>query len=110
MTNLITPYFSWLVIFVILPTLLLWAVAYKHLWKYRVAILAAVGVNLVVGIIGDYYAIMVKIWGWPTECCSLPRVAGLPTEELLFMIFGSIFIASTALVVRDIYQTHRRHS
>ena len=107
--KLLTPYFIWLLIFVITPTLILWLADYRTLWKYRMTYLHIFITAIVVGVAWDFFAITTKIWEWPETCCSLPRIAGLPLEETLFIIFVTLLTCTTTLVTRDIYLTHLRH-
>jgi lycopene cyclase domain-containing protein len=107
-TGLLSPYFAWLLIFLVIPNIILWSAAHRLLWKYRQVFVYTVAIALAVGISFDYYSMATKTWGWPKECCTLPRVAGLPLEEILFGIFAAIFITSGTLIARDIYTTHRR--
>ena len=102
-----TPYITWLLIFICLPTAVQWAFFYKHLWKYRVVFMFIMFASMVFGVTWDYYAIWQKIWWWPAKCCSLPRIHGLPLEELLFMCFTSLYLSTLTIVVRDIIKTHR---
>jgi len=100
------PYLEWLVIFLIAPTAILWFLFHSVMWKYRIGLLLSMAFWLIVGLGWDYYAIHSKIWGWPSTCCALPRVGGLPLEELLFICFSTLFISTITLVVRDIFLTH----
>jgi hypothetical protein len=104
-----TAYMTWLLIFFIAPTLIMWIFAYDTLWKYRATFKHCIILGLVFGVTWDYFAIVTKMWYWPELCCFLPRVAGLPLEEVVFIVSVVIAICTTTLIARDIYDTHRKH-
>lgn len=97
------PYLTWLLLFFALPTVVLWVFFFKHLARYWFAFLSLIGFSLVFGVAWDYFAIWQKIWGWPESCCTLPRVHGLPLEELLFISLAALYVGTMTIVGRDIY-------
>lgn len=92
------------------PLAIMWVVFFPMLWKYHRAVIASTALALIVGIPWDIFALKAKIWGWPDGCCSLPAVAGLPLEELLWIIFAGVGISTITLIIRDTYLKHRFHA
>src|SRR6185437_11964428 len=100
---ILTPYFTWLIIFFVLPTLILWTTSFRLIWRYRKVFIYTISLALIAGVLMDYYAIATKTWGWSSQCCSLPRVSGLPLEEIFFGIFSAVFITSSTIVAREVF-------
>lgn len=109
-TQMLAPYLSWLLIFVALPMGLLWVFNWPTIWKYRYILALCMAISVFVGLIWDYLDIQFKIWGWPSTCCTFPRVAGLPTEEILFMCLAGLNVSTMTLVARHILLSRRMKS
>lgn len=107
--HLASPYIVWLLVFLVLPTVVLWVSSPHLFWRYRHTLLVCTATVVALGIPGDYFAIFNRMWGWPQNCCVLPRVGGLPLEEIVFMILMALFTSSVVLVVRDIFLGHLNH-
>ncbi|HCM52194.1 TPA: hypothetical protein DIS56_03650 [Candidatus Saccharibacteria bacterium] len=97
-----SPYLTWLVIFMVIPTIVLILLRFKQLWPYRSVILVTVIAALLVGLPWDYFAAKTKIWGWNEQCCSLPTISGLPLEEFLFITLAGIFISALTITIKQV--------
>lgn len=100
------PYETWLFIFFGIPLVCLWALFYKTILKYRLALVWITALTVLLGIAMDYTAIHYKIWGWSKACCALPRIRGLPIEEFIFMLLMAVTIETVTIITRDIFLTH----
>jgi lycopene cyclase domain-containing protein len=106
---MVSPYITWLLIFGFLPVSVMWLFFYKYLWKYRQVFVWSTIFTLIFGAAWDVFAIKYKIWGWPKECCVLPRISNdLPTEEFLFMVMTGFYTSTMTLVARDIFLNHQK--
>ncbi|MBI2008948.1 lycopene cyclase domain-containing protein [Candidatus Saccharibacteria bacterium] len=103
-----TAYLIWVFIFLVIPGAILWFAAWQTFWKYRKAFTQCILIALIIGLAWDFFAIKTEIWGWPEQCCALPRVYGLPLEEVLFIVFTANVICATSLIAREIYLNHRK--
>lgn len=103
-------YLPWVIVFFIGPTALLWIVFFAHLKSYRGVFIRIMICSMVAGMLWDLFAVVTHIWTWPGVCCVLPRIATIPLEELFFMAFGSLYIASLAIILRDVTTKHRRNN
>lgn len=95
-----SPYLSWLIIFIVLPTVFIWLFYYSELWKYRMVFLRVIFMSLLFGIAWDLYATATHFWLWPPECCFLLRVCTIPLEEVVFIVLVACYIPSVTLTVR----------
>lgn len=62
--------------------------------------------TLIFGSAWDYFAILTHIWGWPATCCILPRINGLPLEEVVFIGLFSLYVSTITLILRDVFLAH----
>lgn len=97
-----SPYLDWLLIFMVLPTVVLFTFRFNQLWPYRQVILTITVAALLIGLPWDYLAAKNQIWGWDDACCSLPQVNGLPFEEILFITFAGLFISGFTITLRQL--------
>ena len=93
-------YIFWLLIFVLIPTIILWVI-YPFIIKkyYRTLILCSVG-SLIFSIPWDIWAKKTNIWYWPRYKIIGVYLFGLPLEEYLFIIFATVFISTITLILR----------
>ena len=93
-------YLKWLLIFVWLPTLLLWVTNFDILRRYKRTLLSCVFCALVFSIPWDYWGIKTKIWIFPQDTNLGIWFGGLPLEEYLFIIFVTFEISTLTLVLK----------
>lgn len=106
---MLSPYLTWVLIFFIVPTLVVWVFFWKHLIKYKWVIAFAALISTVVGIGWDVYAVKVNIWSWPEECCTLPRLPyNIASEEIIWAIAVAVYVCTVLLISREIFKTHRK--
>lgn len=104
-----SPYLSWVFLFQVAPTAVLWLFFWRHLFKYWKIFVFVVTCSVVVGIVWDQYAYSVGIWFWPKDCCTLIRLpGGVPTEEIFWAIAASTYISTITIISRDIFKTHKK--
>lgn len=109
MNRIFTPYVDWMLVFMGIPTLIMWLFNSHMLWSYRRIFIKVAIIVLLFSLPWDYFALHSRIWGWPKGCCTLPKIYGLPLEEYIFIIFAAFYVSTTTLVVRSIYLHHRLH-
>ena len=93
-------YIKWLLIFVWLPTLILWITNFHFLKRYKRTLLFCIFWALVFSVPWDYWAIRTKIWVFPKDTNLGFLVSGLPFEEYLFIIFVTFEISTLTLVLK----------
>lgn len=93
-------YLFWLLLFIWLPTLVIWYFNFALLWKYRKTLLFAMFFALVFSIPWDIFAIQNKIWIFPKEGNIGFFILELPVEELLFMTTVTLLIGSIVILVK----------
>lgn len=98
---MIKPYELWIVLFVLIPVALLWAAYWKLFWRYKLTFLWVIGLSVLLSFAWDFAAVKLQIWFWPDSCCALPRILGLPTEEVLFFVFVSMYAICLTLILRE---------
>lgn len=104
-----SAYLTWVLIFFLTPSVLLWLFYWRHLWKYRLIFIFIIACSIAMAFLWDFYAVRYSIWGWPEGCCSLARIHGsIPLDEVLWATFGAIYICTVTIVIRDILLTHRK--
>lgn len=92
-------YLVWLLIFAILPLILLWAVKFNTLKRYKIPILLAPLGAIIFSFPWDYIAIKEGIWYFSEPYIMGIWLLGLPIEEWLFIVFETLLFASiTALL------------
>lgn len=101
------PYLTWLILFVILPTAIMWLFAHDMLWRYRRVFVFCIVGSLIFGLAWDAFAVLTKIWFWPEECCILPRIWKIPFEEVLFIVFVASYVVTLTLVLRAVIKHHQ---
>lgn len=93
-------YIHWLAIFVWLPIIVLWAINWKYLSRYRKTFAYCVIWALLFSIPWDIWAVEAQIWSFPQDTNIGLWINGLPLEEYLFMIFVTILISTIVLLFR----------
>lgn len=93
-------YLIWLASFVWFPTLILWFLFPKLLWRYRITLFHAAIFALIFSVPWDILATKTNIWQFPKESNIGIYIGGLPLEEYLFMVFVTILISSVTIVAK----------
>lgn len=93
-------YLIWLLIFICIPTLIIWLLNFNLLWKYKKTLGHVIFFALVFSIPWDIYAVKTNIWMFPDEGNIGLNIGLLPIEEYLFMAFVSLLIGSIAIVLK----------
>lgn len=109
MHNLLSPYLSWLMIFFVFPTLLLWAIFHKLLWRYKRVYISSVMASVTVIVIMDSLAIKWQAWSWSSTRCSLPQIFNLPAEEILGAVLAAVYLSTLTLIMREVFLHHLKH-
>lgn len=97
-------YLKWLLIFVWLPTLILWITNFYFLKRYKKTLLSCIFCALVFSVPWDFWAIKTKIWVFPKDTNLDIWFGGLPLEEYLFIIFITLEISTLTLVLKYKYK------
>ncbi len=101
-----TRYFTFLVIFFILPTVFLWLFYLKTLKKYILVFLLTIFCTFVFGMPWDLLSVRNGVWGYDL----IPNIGiwlfggpknGLPFEEVIFTLFTPLLIASLTVVLKE---------
>jgi hypothetical protein len=93
------PYLRWHIIFVFLPSILLWAFNWRYLIRYRRTIIAISSASLLWGWVFDFIASPVlKLWFYNHNFNQY--FLGLPLEEYLFLLFVPQGLAVTFILIR----------
>lgn len=93
-------YLLWLLLFVCLPTVILWLLYGSLLWKYRRIFAYAILFVFLFAIPWDLYAIKYHLWFWPRDGVTGVRLFTIPLEEYVFMMTVGIYTCSIALIVK----------
>lgn len=93
-------YLLWLLLFVWLPTLLIWVGNFHLFWKYKHTILCTVVLTLLFSIPWDIYAIKSGIWYFPKPSVVGIFFLSIPLEEYLFMATVALLISSVTILVK----------
>lgn len=93
-------YIYWLSIFVWLPLIILWVINWKYLAQYKKSFLYCIIWALIFSVPWDIWAVQTKIWLFPQDTNIGFLIGDLPFEEYLFMIFVTMLISTTALLIR----------
>lgn len=106
---LLSPYLTWVLIFFVTPTAILWLLFWKHLYKYIGIFVIGMVFAIIIGLAWDVYAVVNHIWSWPASCCNLARLPyGIPSEEIIWAISMALYICTVTIIARDILVTHKR--
>lgn len=93
-------YIVWLLVFIWIPTLLLWIFRFKLLWKYRKSLFWAMLFALVFSIPWDIFAVHNRIWYFPAGGNLGVWIFGLPVEEYLFMATVTLLVGSITILIK----------
>ena len=93
-------YLKILLLFVWLPTFLLWMLYFDILRRYKQTILLCAFFALIFSIPWDYLAVKLSIWSFPKETNLGISFLNLPFEEYLFYIFATIEVCTITLVLK----------
>ena len=104
--NSFMAYIYWLIIFVWLPIIVLWAINWKYLSQYKKTFLYCIIWALIFSIPWDIWAVQTQIWLFPQDTNIGFWIGGLPLEEYLFMIFVTLLISTIALLLRKRVEAH----
>ena len=89
----------WLLIFVILPTIVMWIWKFDHLKKYWIVfVLAPIG-SLIFSIPWDIISVRENIWYFKEPYIWGLWIMNLPIEEWLFIILVTLMISTLAVLV-----------
>ena len=88
-------YIALLSVFIILPTIAVILANLKTIIRYRLVIISSL-VIFPVTFLWDYFSILDRVWYFVN--ITNIWVLGLPIEEILFMLFLIIFVASLTLI------------
>lgn len=97
------PYLRWEIIFVFVPSLIIWAFFGSYLIKYKKIILKIAVASFVWGLVFDLVASpTLGVWHFhPTENLRITFL-GLPIEEYVFLTFVPQELTSILLLVKKI--------
>ena len=98
-------YIYWLIIFVWLPIIVLWAVNWKYLSQYKKTFLYCVIWALIFSIPWDIWAVRADIWRFPQDTNIGVLICGLPLEEYFFMIFVTMLVSTVVLLLKKYFET-----
>jgi lycopene cyclase domain-containing protein len=93
-------YMLWLLLFVVIPTLILWGLNGKYLFHYRKVFLYCFVFSFLFGFVWDIWAIQTGMWYYPSAHILGPSFLRLPLEEYLFLLIGPVLFTSLALTAR----------
>lgn len=93
-------YLIWLLVFVLIPTFLVWLFNFNLLWRYKATFVHAIFFALVFSISWDIYAVKSNIWYFPKERNAGIQIGMLPLEEYLFMALATLLIASITITIK----------
>ncbi len=108
MHYIFSPYFTWLVWFVLLPMSILWFFFWNLLIRYKIIYFKAVIAALIFSVPWDVVAYLTKVWEWPRDCCIGPRIAYLPLEEYGFLVFVTLYIVTVTLIFWNYFPRRTR--
>ena len=93
------PYIRWHIIFVILPSIIIWTLYWRYLIKYKQTIIWIAVLSFIWGIIFDWVASpILKLWFFDNNLGVY--FLGLPIEEYLFLIFVPQELTAILLLIR----------
>ena len=93
-------YLAWLLIFVWIPTLLLWITNFDILHRYKKTLSFCIFWALIFSVPWDYWAIKTEIWVFPQDTNLGIWFSGLPLEEYLFISFVTLEVSTLTLVLK----------
>lgn len=106
---MLSPYLTWVLIFLVTPSIILWLFFWKHLYKYLSVFVAVIVCSIIGGLSWDIYAVKTDIWSWPGSCCSMRRLLlGIPSEEIIWAIAAAFYVCTITIIARDIVVTHKK--
>ena len=100
-------YIQWLSIFVWAPLLVLWILNWQYLSRYKQTFLYCIGFALLFSVPWDILAVQTQIWQFPQDTNLGIWISGLPLEEYLFMIFVTLLISTTTLLIKRRFERRR---
>jgi len=93
------PYLKWHIIFVLIPSIVIWMWYWKYLIKYKKTLLWITGLSIIWGFIFDLVASpILKLWFFNNSLNIY--FAGLPLEEYMFLFFVPQELAIIFLLLR----------
>jgi len=104
--NQFMEYIFWLAIFVWLPIIILWAMNWEYLLKYKRTFLYCIIWAFIFSIPWDIWAVRADIWHFPSDTNIGVLIGGLPLEEYFFMAFVTILISTVVLLLKKYFETH----
>ncbi len=93
-------YILWLVIFIWIPTAILWYFNYPLLLRYKKTLVCVILGALIVSTAWDLWAVPRRVWVFPQVGHLNIYILGIPLEEYLFFMTVTLLIASVVLVVK----------
>lgn len=93
-------YLVWLLIFVVIPTFLIWLFNFNLLWKYKATLFYAIFFALVFSIPWDLYAVKSNIWFYPKEGNLGLQIGTLPLESYFFYALVTLLLASITILIK----------
>lgn len=93
-------YLILLLVFVMIPTSVIWLFNFNLLWRYKATLIHAMFFALVFFVPWDIYAVKSGIWYFPKEGNAGIQIGILPLEEYLFMALATLLIASIAILIK----------
>ncbi|OGC38488.1 hypothetical protein A2155_02510 [candidate division WWE3 bacterium RBG_16_52_45] len=102
---IISSYFTWLIVFVFLPTLALLLKFWRIYQRYPRTLLALVVFCFLLGFPWDLLAVKMGVWSFGREQMMGLWLDGLPLEEIIFLVSvpflgGLIGLAILKVVVK----------
>lgn len=96
---IISIYFTWFTIFVFLPSLLLFLKFRKVYQPYPKTLFLLVVFCFLIGLPWDILAVKTGVWSFGQEQTLGVLIAGLPLEEILFLVFVPLLAGLTGLAI-----------
>ena len=93
-------YLLWLLLFIGIPTTILWIVNGRYLFRYRKVYLYCLVCSILFGFPWDTWAIRTHMWHYGSGHILGIWVLGQPLEECLFLLTAPILFTSIALAAR----------
>lgn len=101
---ILSAYFTWHIIFVLFPSLLLLVTFRNFYRRYPKTILRLVLICFLIGFPWDVLVTDLGVWSFGRQKVLGVWFAGLPLEEILFLIFVPFWAGLTGLLIRRFWR------
>lgn len=87
-------------IFVWLPTLLIWVFNFRFLWRYKKTLIYVMFFATMISTLWDIHAIQNNIWFFPRGGHLGIYIYTIPIEEFLFMATVTLMVSSITIIAK----------